>query len=244
MSDNIGSILGRGRLISLEGLSGVGKTYMTRRVVDETTGAGAEPPVVVEEFSHRHGDGDLGRCLLRTLSAAASDEHFLRGGYPKSETLLLLAIKMHDYEKTLPALRAGHTVIEGRSIHSTAIYQSLILNPDDDRAAVDSVQSILETAARWRPLPDLTIVLTDNLHAAVQRAETRDDRAFTEGQWAVHLRAAALFERLAELDPEHVRLLDRRHHDADSLVEIIGRWIATAPARRDTTNVNRAMRTR
>ncbi|MGI9001989.1 MAG: dTMP kinase [Pseudonocardia sp.] len=240
MSDSTDTTPSRGRLISIEGLNGVGKTYLTRRVL-EATAAGAEPPLVVADFSRRRsgGDGDLARRLLRILSTAASDEHFLRGGHPRSETLLLLAIKMHDYETTLPALRAGRTVIEGRSIHSTAIYQSLILHPDDDNAAADSVQAILETAARWRSLPDLTIVLTDDLHAAVHRAETRDDRAFTDDQWVVHLRAATLFERLTDLDPTHVRLLDRRDHDTDSLVELISRWIDAAPARSNPDHARR-----
>jgi dTMP kinase len=167
---------GRGRLISLEGLNGVGKTYLTTRVVDAAAEHG-KPPLVVEEFSRRSdSDSDLGRRLLRTLVTASHGERFLRAGFPKSETLLLLAIKMHDFETTLPALLAGRTVIEGRSIHSTAVYQSLIMNPGDDRAA-------------------------------------------------------ALFEHLATIDPEHMRLLDRRQHSVEALVATISEWIATAPVR-------------
>lgn len=160
----------RGRLISIEGLSGVGKTYLTNRVVEAATAAPGEVPLVVEEFSQRRDDGDidLGRRLLRTLVSAAKSEHFLRAGFPKSETLLLLAIKMHDFEVSLPHLLAGRTVIEGRSIHSTAVYQSLIMYPDDCQAAAASVTHILDTAARWRPLPDLTIVLADDPRRATE----------------------------------------------------------------------------
>ncbi|HEY6424155.1 MAG TPA: hypothetical protein VIY28_13085 [Pseudonocardiaceae bacterium] len=79
----------RGRLISIEGLSGVGKTYLTHRVIEAATAAApGEPPLVIEEFSRRHDDADLGRRLLRTLVTAAKGEHFLRAGFPKSETLL------------------------------------------------------------------------------------------------------------------------------------------------------------
>jgi dTMP kinase len=221
----------RGRLISLEGLSGVGKTYLTRRLIEAASVP--TPPLVIEEFSQRRQDGDvdLGRRLLRTLATAAQGEHFLRAGFPKSETLLLLAIKMHDFEATLPHLLAGRTVIEGRSIHSTAVYQSLIMHPDDHHAAAASVMRILDTAAHWRPLPDLTIVITDDPEAAVRRAETRDGTIFTAEQWAVHHQAGKLFEHLATIDTEHVRLLDRRERDTNALVTTIGQWITTAPAR-------------
>lgn len=219
----------RGRLISLEGLNGVGKTYLTTQVV--AVADRGQPPLVVEGFSGRAGKGDLGRRLLRTLVTASHGERFLRAGFPKSETLLLLAIKMHDFETTLPALRAGHTVIEGRSIHSTAVYQSLIMHPDDDAAALTMARQILDDTAHWRPLPDLTIVLTDDVEVAVGRAEARDGITYTAEQWQLHHRAAALFERLARADPEYVRLLDRRQHDVPTLVATITEWICTVPAR-------------
>ncbi|MGH3669824.1 MAG: dTMP kinase [Pseudonocardiaceae bacterium] len=219
----------RGRLISLEGLNGVGKTYLTTRVV--TAADRGQPPVVVEGFSHRAGTDDLGRHLLRSLITASHGERFLRAGFPKSETLLLLAIKMHDFETTLPALRAGRTVIEGRSIHSTAVYQSLIMHPDDDVAALAQARQILDHTAHWRPLPDLTIVLTDDVEVAVGRAQARDGITYTAEQWQLHHRAAALFEHLTRADPDYVRLLDRREHDVSTLVATITEWISTAPAR-------------
>ncbi|MGH3564952.1 MAG: hypothetical protein ACRDRH_02740 [Pseudonocardia sp.] len=73
-------------------------------------------------------------------------------------------------------------------------------------------------------------MLTDDVDAAVGRAETRNGETFTAEQWNLHRRAAPLFERLAAADPEHVRLLDRREHDADALVDIITAWMASAPA--------------
>jgi dTMP kinase len=64
----------------------------------------------------------------------------------------------------------------------TAVYQSLIMHPDDNQAAAASVTHILNMAARWRPLPDLTIVITDDPQAAVHRAEARDGTTFTAEQ--------------------------------------------------------------
>jgi dTMP kinase len=222
-----------GKLVSVEGLNGVGKTYLTGRVVDTLSTRGQRPPLVLEEFSRRHIDAesDVGRRLLKTLVSASGGERFLRGGLPRSETLLLLAVKMHDYETIVAELGAGRTVVEGRSIHSTAVYQSLILHPDDDAAAFETANCILDMAAGWRPLPDVTIMLTDDVTAAVGRAEQRNGEPFTAEQWRMHRRAASLFERLVETDLEHIRVLDRRESEADTLVEAIIDAIAAAPAR-------------
>lgn len=77
-------------------------------------------------------------------------------------------------------------MIEGRSIRSTAVYQSLIIHPDGNKAATASATHILDMAACWRPLPDLTIVITDDPQAAVRRAEARDGTIFTTEQRAIH----------------------------------------------------------
>lgn len=229
----------RGTLVSIEGLSGVGKTYLTTQLVHAAPPS--ERPHVVEEFSQRIGGDNLGRNLLHILVTASGGERFLRAGYPSSETLLLLAIKMHDFEATRPDLRTGRTVIEGRSIHSVAAYQSLILHPDDDHAAAELAQEILDTAARWRPLPDLTVVISDDPETAVKRAETRDAITYTEEQWRLHYRAAVLFGRFAATDPDHVRLIDRRNNDADTIVATIQGWIATAPHRQWPTRLGPAV---
>jgi hypothetical protein len=106
----------RGRLVSIEGLNGVGKSYLTDSVITATAKRGQRPPQVIEGFSRRTGSTtERGRRLLRILIDAGGGEYFLRGGFPRSETLLLLAIKMHHYEAALAALLAGDTVIEGRS---------------------------------------------------------------------------------------------------------------------------------
>ena len=109
----------RGPLVSVEGISGVGKTCLTRMLAANLAKQEAAP-VVTESFSARKQPGrrDLGRDLLRVLVSASDGGRFLRSGDPAADTLLLLAIKMHDYETNLPQLASGHVVIEGRSLPS------------------------------------------------------------------------------------------------------------------------------
>ncbi|MEV7775940.1 thymidylate kinase [Kitasatospora sp. NPDC086791] len=218
-----------GVLVSTEGLSGVGKSHLTAlaaRLLDADL-------LCVEEFSRRrHRRDDLGSRIITAMVDAAAGDHFLRAGLPASETLLLLAVQMHTWETTWHALAAGTTVIEGRSLHSVAVYQAVVLHPDDDRAALNCARRILAEAAAWRPLPDLVILLTDDPGQALTRAEQRDRRPFTPDELAVHHRSARLFEALAADDPHHVRVLDRRAQpDPEAGAELMADWIRRARPR-------------
>lgn len=218
----------RGPLVSVEGISGVGKTYLTRMLA-ASLAEHEVAYVVTEGFSARQQPGtrDLGRDLLRVLASASGGDIFLRGGYPAAETLLLLAIKMYDYETSIPQLASGHVVMEGRSLHTTAIYQSMILCPGDAEALTQA-REILDLAARWRPLPDLTILITDDPATAISRAERRDNRTITGEERRIHLRAAALYEQFAAADPVRIRILDRRRQDTATALNSMQEWINQA----------------
>lgn len=218
----------RGVLVSIEGINGVGKTYLISQVAAALRDAGTEAtPLIVEEFSRRAHDGcGLGRDILRALIDASDRDRFLQGGHPASETLLLLAIKTHDYETVRDALQQDRLVLKGRSLHTVALYQSLILHPDDDAAAHDQARQILVLAASWRPLPDLTILVTDDVDTAVCRAEQRDGTPYTPQQWRLHHRAATLFDRLATDDPDRIRVLDRRKIDTAQAIALMRDWMA------------------
>ncbi len=196
----------RGPLISVEGISGAGKTYLTRRLA-------RDPGITaIEAFSERAhaGPGTLGDQLLRALITAADGEHVLRAGHPGTETVLLIAVKTFDFTRCLPLLMRGEAVIEGRSMDSIAVYQSLITYPDDlDRAHAEAL-AILAIAAQWRSLPDLTILLTDHVPAAIGRAEQRDSRRFTAEQVSIHHQADTLFRLLAADYPDRFQVIDRR----------------------------------
>ncbi|MGH3811028.1 MAG: dTMP kinase [Pseudonocardiaceae bacterium] len=215
----------RGLLVSVEGITGVGKTYLTTLL--HTRGTNDGEPVILDEFSQRakSDHSDLGRGLLRALIDAAAGDRFLRGGFPGAETLLLLAIKMHDYESCLPALRHGYLVVEGRSLHTVAVYQSLIMHPDDDPQALAEARALLHLAQQWRPLPDLTILITDDVPTALYRAQERDDQHYPPEHWRLHHRAAALFTRLAADDPARIHVLDRRTLDTREVVRRMETWI-------------------
>ncbi|MGC4856861.1 dTMP kinase [Micromonospora sp. DT4] len=185
--------------------------------------------MLLEEFSRRTGGGPgLGKALLRALIEASAGDPFLRGGTPLAETMLLLAIKRHDLDTVLPELASGRTVVEGRSVDTTAVCQAVQLHPHDGDAALEAAIALRDLAASYRPLPDLTILLTDEASEAVTRVQRRDKCVFTSEQVTFMRDACALYERLAATDPARYRVLDRRtvnEHEAGDLIRL---WIQGA----------------
>ncbi|MFI2736653.1 thymidylate kinase [Streptomyces sp. NPDC018711] len=213
----------RGVLVSFEGISGTGKSHLTGLVAPRL-----DAPLLVEEFSSRRTRADLGSRIISALAAAADGDRFLRGGFPASETLLLLAVQLHTWETIRTPLHTGRTVLEGRSLHSVAVYQAAALHPCDDTAALEQARALMREATAWRPAPDVTILLTDHVGAALGRAEQRDGRPISAAERAVHERCARLFTHLAAGDPR-VRLLDRAAQpDPQAAADLITAWVTTA----------------
>ncbi|GGN38364.1 dTMP kinase [Actinoplanes campanulatus] len=208
----------RGTLVSVEGVTGVGKTYLTRHAITllDTT------PSLLEEFSARTDTPpDLGSALLRALREASAGDPFLRGGTPTAEALVLLAIKRRDLDAVIAEIAGGRLVLEGRGVDSTAVCQAVLLHPDDPAAALATATALLSLAASYRPLPDRTILVTDDPHRAITRAQRRDRCVFTDEQATFMRSVCALFEQVAATDPARYRVVDRRtlgEHDATRLI--------------------------
>jgi dTMP kinase len=199
----------RSLLVSVEGISGAGKTFLTKLAIVQLAAAGHQV-TGISDFSARSATAgaDLGREFLHALIAAADGDRFLRGGHLRAETLLLLAIKTYDYDATTHAASPGQIIIEGRSLDTTAVYQSVLMHPGDDAAALEQARRILQLAGRWRPFPDLTILICGDPGLALDRASQRDQRPFTPEERLIELRANRIYSHLAAEDPTRIRVLD------------------------------------
>ncbi|MGV9383615.1 thymidylate kinase [Nonomuraea sp. NPDC003707] len=218
----------RGPLIAVDGITGVGKTYLTHRAIEAIDAPGAKP-VLLDGFSQRaDGHPGLGEALLRALREASAGDPFLRGGTPLAETWLLLAIKRYDLDTVIAELSRGRAVVEGRSVDTTAVCQALLLHPDNPDAALKTAKALLDFASAYRPLPDLTILITDDARQAIARIHQRDRRVLTSEQAAFMGEACALYERLAATDPARYRVVDRRTVDEHEAAELIRAWIHNA----------------
>jgi len=200
-------------IVALEGANGVGKTYLAHRAAALL---GSRCHLVAEL-----PDGaanDLPGKVISALQGAG--DAFLRTGVPLTETLLLAALQVHRYE-SLPPLANGTVVLEDRGPLSVAVYQAVILHPDDLEAALDRASQILTLIRQWRPLPSRVLLLTDDPGRCRDRAAHRNGQAAGSSDLALIAAAAALYEQLAARDPAGYIVLDRRQIGEDACVSAI-----------------------
>jgi dTMP kinase len=216
-----------GLLASLEGISGTGKTHLTHALKPLLSGV---PTTFLTEVVDRQG-ADLDQAIIDLL--ASCGDRFFRRGRPRTETFLLLALKMFDYEARIaPALAQGHMVIEDRSIDTIAIYQALILCPESVDQQLTLAHQIYALASRWRRPPDITFLVEERFEIALARIEQREGCQLTADEIAVLQRAAHLYTLYARDHAPRIVSLRRQELSNEELLRAIcGRLFAgrTAP---------------
>jgi len=205
-----------GILASLEGISGCGKTYLISKLQDEWRDTNATFIVELSDRKSERLDQKIIEALYQT------NDRFFRGGSPRTETFLLLALKVFDYETTIiEALNKGEIVIEDRSIDTIAVYQSIMLCLGQPERMLDTANEIYALAAKWRYPPDITFLIEDEFDIAVDRAQTKVGRIFTDDELDILHNAAHVYSEYASQHADRIVRLDRRKMDKHQIVEKI-----------------------
>jgi dTMP kinase len=202
--------------ITLEGIEGVGKTHLAG-LLGARLGSHA---LVLSEVT------DQTETLIGQVITALSrvGDLWLRTGHPATETLALLALKVSEYESLQVGQDTGvEVVVEDRGVDSVALYQAAILA--DPHASVEQVhtlaQRIYATAARWRPLPERTLLLVDDFDVCVARFEQRTGCAVSSADRVLMRRAAELYALQAALEPGRFCIVNRTgRSEQDTLEEL------------------------
>lgn len=202
------------RWVSLEGVNGVGKTHLARKVAARL-GPACRP---LAELPDAPADSLPGRVITALRDHG---DAFLRTGAPRTETLLLAALHIHRHER-LPAVPGVQLVLEDRGPLTVALYQAAILAPDGgDNHALDLAEDILATIAAWRPPPHLTVLLRDDPARCLHRFEQRLGRPAHPSEKTLMSHVDRLYDRFADSRPEHLMLIDRRDGDVHAVEEAI-----------------------
>jgi dTMP kinase len=197
----------RGRLITIEGLDGAGKSTL----VDSLTRALRERGVSVEPMREPGGVelSERIRALVKDPALAVA---------PRAEALLYAAARAQlCAERLQPLLDAGTTVLLDRFVDSSLAYQGA-----GRGLGVERVRDI-NRFATGPILPDRTLLLRLAPGAGRlrqrERAET-PDRLEREGD-AFFATIAAAYDQLASDEPGRIRVIDasrpREHVLAESL---------------------------
>ncbi len=200
--------------VSLEGVSGCGKSFLLTLLREELQEALV---TVIEEIEDRQGRGfDLDiLSLLRK-----SGDRFFRSGYPRADTLLLLALLAHDTQRSIePALASGQIVLADRSIDTVAVYQALIMHPvAPEETVLAEAHRLYTLACQWHHVPDVTFLLTDDFTTTAQRAQERSAETYQPEEMALLRRAYLLYDCYAQAHADRIIRLDRRVLDNDAII--------------------------
>lgn len=185
----------RGRFLSLEGGEGVGKSTQVKRLAAALEQRGLHVVTTREPGGTEGAEGI--RALLMQGEVARWSAH--------AETLLFAAARADHVEKLIrPAVEAGSWVICDRYVDSTRAYQGA---QDIDDAAILALHGFGSKGL----LPDRTLVLDLPDGEGHARSLARDggaaDRFGARGP-DFHDAVAKQFRRMAEAEPDRVRLID------------------------------------
>lgn len=191
--------------ISVEGINGVGKTYLTRRVADRL----GSRCVHLAELTDHQPDQLPGRIITAMTGAGGT---FLRTGHPLTETLALIALKVRDYEhvQCVPDPRVD-LVLEDRGIDTVAMYQAAILAGPAASIpqTLDVAHQVDRTAAAWRPPPHRTVLLTDDLDTCLRRFAARIGEPVCPPDQALITQVHQLYLARVAANPGRFVVIDR-----------------------------------
>ncbi len=194
---------GRGRLITIEGIDGAGKTTLAAALVDALTARG------VDVRALREPGGVPAAERIREL-VIDPDLHVSA----RTEALLYAAARAQLVEEALePMLRAGKWLLLDRFIDSSLAYQG-----GGRELGIDAVRAINEFAIRTAR-PDRTLLLTIDSELGRSRSRSRTaapDRLEREQNDFFDRTAAAYLELAAE-DPDRIRRIDAAQPPDDVL---------------------------
>jgi dTMP kinase len=195
-------IAGRGCFITFEGTDGCGKTTQMHVLAERLRAAGHDVEETVEP-----GGTEIGVQIRRILLDSANRELS-----PTAELLLYFASRAQNVdERIIPALNRGAIVLSDRFTDSTLAYQGAARG-----LGRDVVMAVHQIACRGLN-PDLTICIDIDLETSLRRAHARnrgisdkDERRIDDEAVDFHERVREEYRKLAENEPERVKMIDGR----------------------------------
>ncbi|HLI59474.1 MAG TPA: dTMP kinase [Solirubrobacteraceae bacterium] len=197
-----------GTLITLEGIDGAGKSTLARGMHAALAARGIDVRLL------REPGGVVAAERIRELVHDPAQ----RIG-PRAEALLYAAARAQLVEELVrPLLAAGSFVLVDRFVDSSLVYQGA-----GRRLGVEAVRAI-NAFATGGLAPDRTLLLELDPGVARARSSARGDvpdRIEREGD-DFFARTAAAYRRLADAEPDRIRVLDASLSPAKLLAAALG----------------------
>jgi dTMP kinase len=176
----------KGKLITLEGIDGTGKSSIAKMLKTRFTEA---------LFTREPTQSQIGRAVKKSID---SDED------PLAELFLFVADHAEHIAKVIrPALAEGKIVISDRYSDSRYAYQGATLSDDFD----DAVAWVQGIHRGWTIVPDMTLLFTIEPEVAISRCGVRGDKTKFE-KLEFLKKVQDNFLRLAGEEPHRFVIID------------------------------------
>ncbi|MGV8127694.1 MAG: dTMP kinase [Methanothrix sp.] len=189
-----------GRLITLEGIDGSGKStalpHIARRIAERL-------PKRKIVLTAEPTSGEVGRILRKGLKEASGEEQASPAKRMNELFLFMADHAQHLDRIVLPSLKDGAVVLSGRYADSTAAYQGVTLQG----IVPHPVSWIQEIFRHWNVVPDMTLLFLLDPELALKRLESRPGKEKFER--LEFLRSVEEnFRKIASAEPERFVLID------------------------------------
>ena len=212
-----------GRLITLEGIDGSGKSTVLRHISSRLRQVLSERRIVL---TAEPTTGDVGRILRAELGKADREGSEASAAMRMQELFLFMADHAHHLAETvIPSLENGAIVLSDRYADSTAAYQGVTL-----RGIVPDPVSWIQSISRpWNILPDMTLLFLLEPESALKRMQSRSGREKFERLEFLRL-VDENFRAIAALEPRRFVLIDAGQSEkvvakeaTDAVLDLVGR---------------------
>jgi dTMP kinase len=210
---------GRGRLITLEGGEGGGKSTQSRQLLIWLKAQG------VDAMATREPGGSPGGERIRELLVTGIADRWT----PLTEVLLHYAARQ-DHIRTIiePALSAGRWVVCDRFFDSTLAYQGY-----GHGVPLNFIEALRQQIVGDTYLPDLTLILDLPAEEGLRRSHARDNRERRYESMPIdfHERLRRGFQEIAKREPKRCIVIDasRTVDEVQAAIRLaIGKHLAVA----------------
>lgn len=181
----------KGRLITFEGISGIGKTTYFNKLKKELKN---DNIVFNDEICDKKHEG-INKEIFKILTK--NNSRFFDNGNPKLETLLICGKQINDEESFVkPLIKQGKTIISDRGFDTICVLEGIIYSNRCNKPKKESIMDLYNSISRLCIVPDITILFTGNFDKAIERAETRDNQKYTKEEIEILKSSDYWFKRL------------------------------------------------
>ena len=190
--DDEGPMVPPGRLIVLEGIDGTGKSFVAKRILEHLESREMSAIATSEPT-----DGAVGR-LIKKVTEEGLD--------PYTELYLFMADRADHVRWMRARLREGNWIVCDRYAMSSAAYQGTYLEEEWETKGMDPVAWIMDMHRHWWLVPDLTVLIVDDIDSCLSRVVDRgpttkfEHRDYLERVQENYLRIAEFTEGVVVLD--------------------------------------------